>query len=60
MGITRHVVAGRALGLDVALDMLTGSQSLEAKNAWLNDLILKRLQANKVRLYQEPVFVFDE
>jgi len=60
MGITRHVVAGRALGLDIALDMLTGSQSLDAKNAWLNDLILKRLQANKVRLYQEPVFVFDE
>jgi hypothetical protein len=60
MGITRHIVAGRALGLDIPLDLLTGSQSLEAKNAWLNDLIMKRLQANKVRLYQEPVFVFDE
>ena len=60
MGITRHVVAGRALGVDVPLDLLTDAQSLEAKNAWLNDLILQRLKANKVRLYQEPVFVFDE
>lgn len=60
MGITRHVVAGRALGLDIPLEMLTDSQSLEAKNDWLKDLIAKRLQANQIRLYQEPVFVFDE
>src|SRR3990172_2374358 len=60
IGITRHVVAGRALGMDVPLEMLTEAQSLEAKNAWLEDLIHQRLKANKVRLYQEPVFVFDE
>jgi hypothetical protein len=60
MGITRHMVAGRTQGLDVPLEMLTDSQSLEAKNAWLKELIAKRLQANKIRLYQEPVFVFDE
>lgn len=60
MGITRHVVAGRALGMDVPLEMFTGERSLEEKNAWLNEIILKRLQANKIRLYQEPVFVFDE
>ncbi len=60
MGISRHLVAGRALGLDIPLQMLTGEQSLESKNAWLSDQILDRLKANKVRLYQEPVFVFDE
>jgi len=60
MGITRHMVAGRALGMDVPLSMFTAAQSLEEKNVWLNDTILKRLQANKIRLYQEPVFVFDE
>lgn len=60
MGITRHVVAGRTLGLDIPLERLTASQSLEVKNDWLKDLIAKRLQANKIRLYQEPVFVFDE
>jgi|SRR5579859_1051999 len=60
MGTTRHMVAGRTLGLDIPLDRLTGSQPLEAKNAWLKDLVARRLQANKIRLYQEPVFVFDE
>ncbi len=60
MGITRHIVAGRALGLNAPLEMLTDAQSLEAKNVWLEDLILQRLKVNKVRLYQEPVIVFDE
>ena len=60
MGITRHVVVGRALGIDVPLEMLTDAQSLETKNAWLAEQIHERLKANKVRLYQEPVFVFDE
>ena len=60
MGITRHVVVGRALGIDVPLGMLNDAQSLETKNAWLAEQIHERLKANKVRLYQEPVFVFDE
>ncbi|HLF01295.1 MAG TPA: hypothetical protein VI547_04925 [Anaerolineales bacterium] len=60
MGITRHVVVGRALGIDVPLGMLTDAQSLETKNEWLAEQIRERLKANKVRLYQEPVFVFDE
>jgi hypothetical protein len=60
MGITRHIVAGRALGLDIPLEMLSDSQPLDAKNTWLNNQIFARLKANKVRLYQEPVFVFDE
>jgi hypothetical protein len=60
MGTTRHMVAGRTLGLDIPLERLTASQPLEAKNAWLKELVARRLQANKIRLYQEPVFVFDE
>lgn len=60
MGITRHLVSGRALGLDVPLDMLSDAQSLVSKNEWLREQIGKRLQTNKIRLYQEPVFIFDE
>ena len=60
MGITRHLVSGRALGLDVPLDMLGDAQALESKNEWLREQIGKRLQTNKIRLYQEPVFIFDE
>lgn len=60
MGITRHIISGRALGLDIPLEMLTDEQALVAKNDWLQDLIRQRLQANKIRLYQEPVFIFDD
>lgn len=60
MNITRHVIAGRALGLDIPLDMLGGDKSLEEKNAWLDALVHDRLRRNKVRTYQEPVIVFDE
>ncbi len=60
MGITRHIIAGRALGLGVPLTMLTADQTLEAKNTWLSKLIHQRLQTNKVRLYEEPVYVFDD
>ncbi|MFQ5409063.1 MAG: ParB N-terminal domain-containing protein [Anaerolineales bacterium] len=60
MGITRHVIAGRALGVGVPLTMLTDEQSLQEKNDWLRGFIRQRLHANKIRLYQEPVFLFDE
>lgn len=60
MGITRHLIAGRVLGMSVPLELLTREESLEEKNAWLDQQIRMRLHANKIRLYQEPVFVFDD
>ena len=60
MGITRHLIRGRALGVNVPLDLLAGDGSLEQKNAWLQEDIQSRLRQNKVRLYEEPTFVFDE
>jgi len=60
MGITRHLIRGRALGINVPLDLLAGDGSLEQKNAWLQENIQSRLRQNKVRLYEEPTFVFDE
>lgn len=60
MGVTRHLISGRALGLSVSLEMLTPDRTLDDKNAWLEAHIRACLQANKVRLYQEPVFVFDD
>ena len=60
MGVTRHLIPGRALGLNIPLEKLDNALSLEEKNAWLNDLVQQRLRTNKIRLYQEPVFVFDE
>ncbi len=60
MGITRHVIRGRALGINVPLDLLAGEDSLEQKNAWLQENVQSRLRQNKVRLYEEPTLVFDE
>lgn len=60
MGITRHVIVGRALGVNVPLDLLAGGQSLEEKNAWLHERLAGQLQHNRVRLYEEPTFVFDD
>ena len=60
MGITRHMIHGRALGINVPLELLAGGGSLEQKNAWLQENIQARLRQNKVRLYEEPTFVFDE
>jgi hypothetical protein len=60
MGITRHLITGRALGLAAPLDILNEENSLEDKNNWLETQIRQRLRANKIRLYQEPVFIFDE
>lgn len=60
MGITRHIVPGRVLGLDLSLDLLRADVTLEEKNAWLQNLLHARLEEKKIRLYQEPVFVVDE
>ncbi len=60
MGITRHIIKGRALGLGVSLEMLDAPLPLEEKNAWLQERIRQRVRANKVRFYQEPVIIFDE
>ncbi|HQU37088.1 MAG TPA: ParB N-terminal domain-containing protein [Anaerolineales bacterium] len=60
MGVTRHLIPGRALGLNIPIGKFDDSTSLEEKNAWLDESIRQRLKVNKIRLYQEPVFVFDE
>ncbi len=60
MGVTRHLIPGRALGLNIPIEKFDDSSSLEEKNAWLDESIRQRLKMNKIRLYQEPVFVFDE
>jgi hypothetical protein len=60
MGITRHLVSGRALGVDVPLEVLGGDRSVEEKNVWLQNMILERIRRNKVRVYQEPVIIFDD
>jgi hypothetical protein len=60
MGVTRHAISGRALGVNVDLVMLDSDIPLEQKNLWLANLIKSRIKNKRVRFYPEPVFRFDE
>lgn len=59
-GITRHVIARRALRLDLPLEVLAGPESLAEKNAWLEEWLRAKVAQRQVRYYQESTFVFDE
>jgi hypothetical protein len=59
-GITRHIIPGRALNVNIPLDLLKSTQSLEEKNVWLDKWLTEKIVRRKVRYYHEPVFVFDE
>lgn len=59
-GITRHLIPGRALRLNLPLDALTTPGAVEEKNRALQDLIRQRLLNNAVRFYPEGAYLFDE
>jgi hypothetical protein len=60
MGVTRHVIPGRAMRINIPLDVLHREDSLEKKNAWLDEWINAKTRERHVRYYQEPVFLYDE
>ncbi len=58
-GITRHVIPGRVLRLNVPLAQLrTGS--FEAQQAWFAAWVAERIAVGRARLYTEPTWLFDE
>ena len=60
-GITRHVIPGRALRVNLPLSMLMDQQrSTEQKNEWLRTWITHKLTGREIRYYQESTFLFDE
>lgn len=59
-GITRHLIPGRALRVNLPLDVLTSPGEIEGKNRWLADEIHRRLLENRIRFYPESSFLFDE
>ena len=59
-GITRHLIPGRALRINLPLEVLTSADSLEQKNAWLADWIKQKVASKSARYYQESTFLFDE
>jgi phosphoglycerate dehydrogenase-like enzyme len=59
-GITRFIIPGRVLRLNADLRHLKSEQSLSEKNNWLHQLLMDKLDKNKIRYYQEPVYLLDE
>ena len=60
MGVTRYIIPGRALRINIPLDVLRRDEPLEQKNAWLDEWMKSKMRERHVRFYQEPVFLFDE
>lgn len=59
-GVTRFIVPGRVLHLDVPLDVVTADRALEEKNRWLHDHLTEKERSGKIRYYREPVYILDE
>lgn len=59
-GITRVILPKRALGLNVSLEFLKSSLTLEEKNHWLEEMIHKKVIKKSIRFYQEQTFMFNE
>lgn len=59
-GVTRFIVPGRVLHLDVPLELVLSDRPLEEKNRWLHDHLTEKERAGKVRFYREPVYILDE
>ena len=59
-GITRHLIRGRALNVNIPLVRLFTDESRESKKAWLKEWLTQKILDKKVRYYHEPVFIFDD
>jgi hypothetical protein len=59
-GITRHLIPGRALRLNLPLSVLTSPGEVAAKNRWLQEDLHRKLIDHQIRYYPEATFLFDE
>lgn len=59
-GITRSVIAPRALRVNYPVEALREETSLEEKNKVFKEWLKGRLAKRGVRFYQEPTMIFDE
>lgn len=59
-GITRFLIPGRVMRLNADLTYLKSERSLAEKNDWLYTLTMEKLASDRVRYYEEPVYLMDE
>lgn len=59
-GITRHMIPNRVLHIKYALSLLKNGAHLNQRNLGLQNLIQEKISQKKVRVYKEPIIIFDE
>jgi hypothetical protein len=60
-GITRHLIAWRALRVNIPLELLADQErSREEKDGWVRRWIRERMERHQVRFYEESTVVFDD
>ena len=59
-GITRFIVPGRILRINLDLEILRSEQSIREKNRWLHEQLLEKQKNGQIRFYAEPVYLLDE
>ena len=59
-GLTRFVIPGRILRLNMELDRLKENDTLAAKRDWFKKYLADRLTSSRLRYYQEPVVLLDD
>ncbi len=59
-GLTRHLIQGRALRTNYPLSELSSSDTLEAKNARLQEWLKQKMTSKEIRFYGEATYLFDE
>lgn len=59
-GVTRHVIPGRVLHLNVPLAWLQGAEPVSVKQSRLDQFVEERSRAHGVRYYAESIYLFDE
>ncbi len=59
-GITRFLVPERALRLNLDLDLLRSSNTVEEKQEELESMLASRAQSGRIRRYEETVVILDD
>jgi hypothetical protein len=59
-GITRHIISGRALNINIPIGILMADMDIERKREWLHEWLLNRMSANAIRFYSESTISFNE
>lgn len=59
-GISRHRIYNRVLHVKYEINKLKSDKDMDLKETELHNMLMEKINKNKVRQYQESVIVFDE